>query len=394
MMSTGATSAVILSHGDGGLGAARSLARCGVQVIVVVYEDDDPVLYSRYPSIKIRIRGDDDEKREQNVLEELRNLPITGAALLTTSDRLATLVSNHRAELCGKYRFALPPTHLIDALNDKSQEVELLESLGFDIPRTTTRLPDDPDVLADQLRFPIIFKPHSYAAQHHFPEKNEIVSDMYELGLFYERWSDALPVLLAQEVLTGPDSLSWICSCTFDNHHKMLDCGVKQKIRSLPAHFGGSTLAVSRENSQIEQLASDVGAKLDYVGHAGLEFRWDRRDECYRFIELNPRFPANVGFDEACGMPTAWNSYQVSLGRNPANARARQRQGVFFLDWTGDLSSQAADGTPLLKMIWSYLPLLVRRTSGLYFEWGDPLPGLVIGYRFFARAMTKLTKRL
>ena len=393
-MSTGLASAVILSHGDGGLGAARSLGRRGVEVTVIAYDEDDPVLYSHYPTLKIRIKGADDETREQFVLEELDNLRLSGAALLATSDRLAALISNHRAELSDKYRFVLPSAQLIDALNDKSQEVELLESLGFDIPKTTTRLPGDPDALAGQLRFPMIFKPHSYAVQHLFPEKNEIIADAHELELFYKRWRNALPALLAQEVLTGPDSLSWICSCSFDQQHRMLDCGIKQKIRSLPAHFGGSTLAVSRKNEQIEQLAAEVGAKLNYVGHAGLEFRWDRRDDCFRFIELNPRFPANVGFDEACGLPTAWNSYQVSLGKNPTPSGTTQRQGVYFLDWTGDLSSQAADGTSIFKIVASYLPLLFRRTSGLYFEWSDPVPGLVVGYRFIARALAKLVNRI
>jgi predicted ATP-grasp superfamily ATP-dependent carboligase len=111
--------------------------------------------------------------------------------------------------------------------------------------------------------------------RNQFTQKNEIVQDQSELHDLYERWQDALPDLLAQDVITDPDSLSWICSCTFDQNHALLDCGVKQKTRSMPAHFGGSTNAVRWNNHVIAEFAKELGKQLKYVGHAGIEFRWD-----------------------------------------------------------------------------------------------------------------------
>ena len=211
--------AIVLSHGSGGLGTVRSLARRGIQVTAIVFEASDPVLYSRFPARTILVPGDNDKDKELQVLKILDSLPKNGAVLMATSDRLVSLISDHRDDLHNKFHFKLPSKETMYALNDKSKETELIESLGFDVPKTIARLPVTSEVLEQHLRFPIIFKPHSFSTQDIFTQKNEIVKDRHELREFYERWEDALPSLVAQEVITGPDNLSWICSCTFDQNH-------------------------------------------------------------------------------------------------------------------------------------------------------------------------------
>ena len=385
---------IVLSHGSGGLGTVRSLARRGVNVTAIAFEASDPVLYSRFPVRTILVPGGDDDEKERHLLDILNSLPKNGAVLMATSDRLVSLISDHRDDLHNKFNFKLPSKETLNALNDKSKEAELVGRLGFDIPNTIVKLPATSIALEPHLRFPIIFKPHSFSTQDIFTKKNEIVRDREELRVFYERWKDALPSLLAQEVITGPDNLSWICSCTYDQNHVLLDCGIKQKLRAMPAHFGGSTYAVSRGNSDILDLAKRLGKLLKYVGHAGIEFRWDARDQLYKYIELNPRIPANVEFDEACGLPTVWNSYKVSLGDKVICSGVAQKQGIYFVDLTADLSSMLADNTPMLKIATTCIALLFKKTSGLYFAWDDPKPGIVVGFRFLARMCRKIDRKI
>jgi predicted ATP-grasp superfamily ATP-dependent carboligase len=378
--------AVILSHGSGGLGAVRSLARQGIESIVIAYEESDVTLLSRYPSSKTVLRGDTDREKEEHALRILRELPVDSAVILTNSDRMVAVIARERELLRNKYHYALPTREIVDALNDKLQETRLVSSLGFSVPKTMQDLPADPASLAQDLRMPIIFKPHSYLASNLFPLKNAIVRDFEELVTFYRRWEPAISVLLAQEVIPGPDSNSWICSCTFDENHDLLDCGVKQKLRAFPAHFGGSTFAVSAINEQVVELTRQLGKKLGYVGHAGIEFRWDERDQCYKYIEVNPRLPANVGFDEASGLPTVMNSYHVSLGNEVQKSKAPQRNGVYFLDMMDDLRSARADGVPAWRIAAEYCRLLFMPTNGLHFAWDDPMPGLVVGGRILKAA--------
>lgn len=386
--------AVILSSNSGGLGAVRSLARRRVPVTVIAFYADDPALWSRYPSRKVTVPGETLEEKKSHILRILDELPSEGAALLTAGDELVSWISDHRSTLHEKYYFELPPKKVLDALNNKAEEVDLLQSLGFKVPKTITQLPEDPATLQEELGFPIIFKPYSFAEKEFFPLKNAIVRGPAELNEFYLRWRDTLVHLLAQEVIIGSDRLSWVCSCTFDKDHHILDCGIKQKIRGFPPHFGGSTFAVSKDNPDVLGLAKSIGMSLKYVGHAGLEFRWDDQDKCYKYIELNPRFPANVGFDEDCGLSTVWNSYLVALGRTPENTSARQKQGIYFIDLTVDIETLREDKAPLHKIFAALVSLPFRKSSGLYFSWDDPIPGLVIGYRFLRRIPRKLAREL
>lgn len=387
-------SAIVLSHGTGGLGAVRSLARRGVKVVAIAFVATDPVVHSRFPVRTIVVAGSDDEAKEQQVLEILDALPDHNSVLMATSDRLVTLISDNRDSLHKKYRFKLPSKEMLDSLNDKSKETELIERLGFGVPKTIVNLPLDPANLEQQMRFPIIFKPRSFSTQKIFTKKNEIVRDHDELRDFYHRWKDAVPDLLAQEVLTGDDNLSWICSCTFDQNHQLLDCGIKQKLRAIPAHFGGSCYAVSRDNPEILELARKLGAQLNYVGHAGIEFRWDTTDQRFKYIELNPRIPANVEFDEACGLPTVWNSYKVSLGEEVISSGVKQMQGIYFVCLTDDISSLAADNTSLFRILTIVIARFFNKTSGQYFRWDDPKPSLVVGGRYIRRMIRRIYQKV
>lgn len=362
----------------------RSLARRGVRVTAIAFEASDPVLRSRLAATRLVVPDCGDDEKEAYLLDMLRNLPgADGAAILTSSDRLVAFLSRHEQELHRKYRYRLLPAAMLGTMNDKRKETALVKSLGFSIPATVSELPDDPAALARELRFPIIFKPHDFSVQNIFPLKNAVVRNPQELQEFYTEWQRALPVLLAQEVIAGPDEASWICSCTFDSSHELLDCGIKQKLRAYPPHFGGSTYAVSRANAEILELARSLGRKLDYVGHAGIEFRWDERDKDYKYIEVNPRLPANVGFDEASGLPTVWNSYLVALDQEVQAAGAKLKENLYYLDLKQDFYSLQEDTMSKPRAMLTLLRVLLsRRTSGPYFAWDDPMPGLLVGWRF------------
>ena len=386
--------AVILSHGPGGLGAARTLARRGVKVIAIAFEDSDPVLHSRHPKEAIRVRGVDPSEREGNVLQILRDLPYEGAAILPTSDRLVAFLSNHRAELSRKYRFRLPDPDTVDAINDKSREIALVSRLGVAVPRTIEELPSAPEALERMLRYPIIMKPHSFAAMKLFPERLVVVSNAKELSAFYDKWGHALAAILAQEVIPGPMTNSWVCSCTYDENHELLDCLVRQKIRTMPANFGTSTFSICQDNPQIVALARSLGKKLGYVGHAGIEYRWDDRDGEFKYIEMNPRIGGEVGFDEACGLPTVWNTYRIALGLEATASGNQQDNGRYFVNLPRDLVSLRKLGTSIPRVAAIHLSLLTKPTSGQYFAWDDPSPGLVVAYRFLIEMGQLLRRRL
>jgi predicted ATP-grasp superfamily ATP-dependent carboligase len=145
------------------------------------------------------------------------------------------------------------------------------------------------------------------------------------------------------------------------------------------------------------ELARELGKRLGYVGHAGIEFRWDNRNNEYKYIELNPRIPGEVGFDQACGLPTVWNSYLVALGRENTCSGRAQKQGLAFHDMRRDILTMRAERKPVNEILRVQLAMLFRRTSGRYFAWDDIKPGVVELTRFlrhlFRLSFRKLTRQ-
>lgn len=386
--------AVVITHGPGGLGTVRSLARCGINVTAIAYDQTDPVLWSRYPKKKITVPGTEPEEKDIHILEILRELPNDGAALFFTSDQLVSLISKNEDELGKKFHFKLPSKEMVDALNDKVKETALIESLGFPIPKTVQKLPSEASELAKQLRFPIIFKPYLFTVKAVFNKKVETVDNMQELEQFYDDWKDALHVILAQEVIPGPVSNSWVISGTFDENSELLDCLTRQKLRTVPPQFGISTYSISLVNDDILNLVREMGKALGYVGHAGIELRWDDRDKNFKYIEMNPRIGGEVGFDAACGLPTVWNTYQVSLGKSVSHSGSKQKEGIYFIDVDRDIPSMLKGGFPVSKVISTHITLLFKRTSGLWFRWYDPMPGVIVASRFIRDGFRALRRAL
>ncbi len=215
-----------------------------------------------------------------------------------------------------------------------------------------------------------------------------------ELDQFYANWSHALPSLIAQEVIPGPDTYSWVCSSAFNCRQELLGCAIKQKLRMYPVHYGVSCFAVSRRNSDLVDIVQDIGRKLKCVGQTHLEFRWDDRDRLYKYIEINPRIPGNVGFDEDSGIPTAWSSYQVALDPTYSEKHLELVEGVHFLDWEQDLYSQLHSGTPKLVILKTLVSHLFRNTKGPYFAWDDPMPGFDSAFRFSKTAIRSIIRKI
>jgi len=385
--------AVVLCEGPGGLGVVRALHRHGVPTIAIAQERGAPVLSSRFPRRKIRVSatplGTFDD-RQRSVLAGLgEERPV----LIPTSDRLAAFMLRYRDELAARFDFCLPDGRLVDLLNDKAEETRLIASLGIPVPRTVQALPARWSELEQALGLPMIIKPRSFEHKGCLGRKNLVLRERAELQALYERHRDDLSVLIAQEVIPGPDETLWLCSATFNQRHELVEGLVKRKIRMSPPHFGVCSFAVSASNPEVLGLAARLGSGLRYTGHAALEFKWDHRDGLYKYIELNPRTPASVALDEASGVPTVWNTYRVARGEDVVPVAPRQRDGVVYLKLPEDLYNRLKDGETPAGILRHYLGWVFHKRVGAHFAWHDPLPGVVHIWRYLSNPIAERLRR-
>jgi D-aspartate ligase len=370
--------AVVLASDVNGLGAVRSLHEAGIQSVLVTHKPMDPGLLSRVPSRTIV--ADSTGSFEESLLCALKPLGTGCPVLIPTSDLYVGFMISQREKLGRMFRFILPDDRVVQSLLDKEKETELMEQLQIPIARTVRRLHEHECEWWKGLRFPLILKPRMSAYVHHLKAKNRILRSPAEAELFTKEHQVSMQFFLAQEVISGGDSCQWVCNCAFSRKHELLRAFTFQRLHLSPAHFGVTSLAVSRRNGAVLDLVQRIGRSLEYVGPAMLEFKYDQQDGLYKYIELNPRLGMCNYFDTSCGVNNVEATFRLACGEELAR-RDGQREGVYYLCWFEDLFARYKDGEPLRAIFRNHLSVLVSRHTSAYWCWYDPLPGIVMFWR-------------
>lgn len=389
--------AVLLCAGVNGLGAVRSLARAGVQTAVVFAERRNPVRYSRYPLQRHHVG-----KRftDESLLELLSLYRGSGAVILSCSDEWADFLSR-QAEALRAFGLlpVTPPGEVAEILNDKAREIDRMSSVGnIALPRSLTEMPATPEEMLSALPLPIIIKPQSYKFMHVIPTKNIIVRTEQDVHAFYGTHGVNLHAFIAQEVIEGPDETLWVChSCFADG--EMKSTFSFQRIRMSPPHFGVTTFAVSRHNAAIKAMSARIGKALAYTGPAMLEFKYHAGRDEYCYIETNPRLGMCNILDTTSGVNTAATAYRIARGElaenaGSAQAFAEQTDGVYYLNFYGDVYSRLDDGEPIGAILSSYVRTLGSRHAWAYFHAGDPLPWLVTTWQQTTMLLRGVSRKL
>ena len=364
------TPAIVLSAGPTGLGALRTLSRAGIRTAVIAYSKTEMVCYSRYGQPRHLLPDHDKEKALLKILQQWPE----PAVLIPTSDWFVDVLARNRASL-DKFLFTVPDDRLSQILIDKRQEVVTVAP-WVTVPKTLPQLPDRAQSLLEQLPLPILIKPRSPMHQHALGgRKNLMLDSDAAVHQFYADHASALDALIAQEIIPGDDDQLWVCNCTFDRQHQLVRAFTFQRLYTSPAHYGVTSFAISRHNPAIIEQVARLGQGLKYVGPAMIEFKYDSRDGCYKYIETNPRLGMCNAFDSACGQNNVIASYEVALGQSPAVC-LRQQEGRVFISLFEDLYSRYKAGFPWRKTLRLYSRYLFCAHTFILFDWRDPLPAL------------------
>lgn len=365
--------AIVLASGLNGLCTVRSLGVAGVTVFAVVSVPSSPCVYSRYGRVFVRKPG-------EPLLHALgrlrRDLGVTHGVLTATSDDEARELAEAMEQLPQGMSFAGPSSATVALLMDKRTEIETVSRVSDLLPRSLTEIPASPAAILRELPLPIIFKPRTQQMADQLGMKNVVVSTPEALSSFFERFGRSLDLFVAQEVIPGGDDTIWQCNAVFNRTHALVSAFTFQKLGMSPPHFGVTTMGRSVRNLEVIEHAKRIGEALGYVGPAGMEFKRDPRDGCYRYIETNPRHGMTNWFDTACGVNSTLRAYQLALGDEEA-VHPLQNGERIFIDLHADLVSRVVDDAePLPSVLRRYLQLMTKSRVAAYWWWRDPLPGL------------------
>ena len=345
------SAAILLANGLNGYGALRSLRKAGIRAITVVPSKDDLSARSRLSECCIVVPMD--EAWERHVLAVLEDIEVpTGTPLIACSDRAAVFLQNNLELLGQRFGLLIPGGNVIETLNDKRTELELMQSKGIPVPASLTHLAGTGES-EPPLRLPLIVKPRTYQGYSLIKAKNVIVRSTGEWREFHRNHGHHLDAFVAQEVIEGPDKNLWVCNATVDREHRVVRFFSFRRLGTAPSHFGVTSFAQSCRNDILRQRVQNIASALSYVGPLMVEFKFDPIVEEYLYLETNPRLGMCNWFDTACGVNNVEAVCMLSAGL-PLNAGLPQREGVMYLHALADLTARLEDREGLLSIVRRY----------------------------------------
>ena len=284
--------AVVLGHGDTALGVIQAMAQAGIKVIYASTRTRDHARFSRF--ISDRLTGFSSEGDNRELLQVLLRTRNTwdGALLMPCDDVSVTLVSRNRDALVAHYVPTVQGWDVIKRIMDKHSLY--LRAREMDIPLPKVWFPDSIESLAKHernLSYPCLVKP--YESHRFFDVYQKKVQIVYHPKELIEKFCDARQKkidVMVSEIVPGEDD-------TLFNYHSYLDSGgdvlaeiCLQKLRQHPVGFGVSCL--SKTVPMIGEIRASALKLLKGLGYCGLstvEFKYDRRDNQYKLMEINVR---------------------------------------------------------------------------------------------------------
>jgi len=365
-------SAVVLSSDAIGLGAVRSLHKGGVPTVAVTLNRWEPVRFSRYAEKKVVPKSQDIESAILEVLFSIKKA--ARPVLIPTSDFLAHFIAKHRDALRERFRCCIPSNEVIELTLDKSRDTELLLEFQVPLPKTVSNLPLRPDDLIRKLGLPLIVKPRTYLDKRELGWRNVVAHCAEHIEDFYHTQRSAFGRVIAQELIPGDDAALWECICVFDGNSELTSAFTFRKLRTIPAHFGQTSYGRSERNEEIIELARMIGKKLNYVGPADIDLKYDSRDGKYKYLELNPRLGMCNYFATRCGVNLALDAYRLACGEEAPRTVA-QKEGLMFLAALEDVGGRLNDGDSFPRVLFDLMTALRQNPVGAYFAWDDIWPG-------------------
>ena len=282
--------ALVIGGDYRGLGIVRSLGRKGIPVWVL-QDDRNIATFSRYCLRSVPWPDSTPERQIDYLLALGQRHELNGWMLFPTTDKVAALLSQHRDRLLSTYHVTTPSWHVVDWAFDKRLTHEFAQSVGLDTPRThypSTRK----DVESLSCEFPVILKPATRDGEDSFTrDKAWQVNDRQSL---IERYDEACGlvdegIVMVQELIPGGGNtqLSYAALC---EEGRPLAAVVAQRTRQYPTDFGRfSTFVETVHRPDVEGLSRRLIAASRYTGLVEIEFKYDRRDQRLKLLDVNPR---------------------------------------------------------------------------------------------------------
>lgn len=220
--------------------------------------------------------------------------------LIACGDGYAELLAKHQAELEGTFVVPYIDYELLEKLISKEGFYEIAEKYGLPYPKTRIITMADyktKDYINMPFDYPVELKPEDPVSWldcqfegrkkaftiHDEAELTDIVGKIYTNGYKED--------LILQDFIPGDDSNMRVLNAYVDKNHKvkMMCLGHPLLEDPTPQSIGNYMAILPAYNKKLYDTVQSFLEKLNYVGMANFDIKYDVRDDEYKFFEINLR---------------------------------------------------------------------------------------------------------
>ncbi|MDO4912461.1 MAG: carboxylate--amine ligase [Lactobacillus sp.] len=220
--------------------------------------------------------------------------------LISCSDGYSELLAKHKEELSEVFVVPYIELDLLQKLISKEGFYEIAEEYGLPYPKTkivTEESYHSGEYLNLPFDYPIELKPEDPVVwyQTHFEGRKKVYTLHDEAELkdvcekIYTHGYDK--DLILQEFIPGDDSNMRVLNAYVDKNHqvKMMCLGHPLLEDPTPSSIGNYMAIMPEFNQELYETVQAFLEKLNYVGMANFDLKYDQRDGKFKFFEINLR---------------------------------------------------------------------------------------------------------
>lgn len=225
--------------------------------------------------------------------------------IFVTNDEWLIPLAKYKSDLEEHFTYTFSDWEVIEKLTIKKNLYKLCETLGIPYPNTKVIDEDSVDMI-DDLQCPLLVKPSSVVNYMMITKerRNNVFNNHTEAKNFLRRsFKNYKDFFIVQEYIPGgPENL--YTATTYSNKNGFLKgISIGHKLSQNPPEAGTITAGYIEYIYDIEQLTKKLLRETKYYGIANTEYKYDKRDNTYKMIEVNPR-------------PGMWNYSSLKSGVN------------------------------------------------------------------------------
>lgn len=387
---------VIFGDSITSFGVIRGLRGLGIPIYIVSDTGKGIGTYSRYVR-DVLVLPPSAPDYVSSVIEWITGR-IAGKPMLFVAgnDDALELLSKQHERLKHYAEISFPSWEVVNTAINKERAYTLAQEIG--IPTIETRRISSCGELESYLqssgdiRFPLFLKcAYSRKFSQQYRTKGVICDSESEVLEAYDKYDGFLGALLLQEFLPG--DIDELCAVllVLNKRGEVIAVAANKKVRS-SSLYGSTTLSSSMWSQKLVERAVLLAEAVGYVGFVGVQFKFDPRDQEYKFLEINGRFSVSVSLAQRCGINMPELVYKEFSGESFPRLRAlRQNYPSRILLWWPLNDVMLLAQKRFYREPLHYLSSL--KGSGYIVEpisWRDPLPALIAVKGLFRSLLRKI----